>query len=146
MADIAGKMAVNKEHHVAAAALLQAFFACCANSELCKGFLLKQHARCAEYADGTSATATGGELRPWKSHTTFMGLEGQLPAQLTFAACLTCLVSEEATHLLQSGSNMDSLAGPTTVRAAWNLIHEDLYKALCAALEVLPDMYFADCL
>ena len=146
MADIAGKMVVNKEHHVAAAALLQALFACCANDGLCKGFLVRQHARCVEYANGTNRTAAGGELRHWKSHTIFMGLEGQLPAQLTFAACLTCLVSEEATHQLQSGRNMDSLAGPGTVRAAWSLIAEDLYKALRAALEVLPDTYFADCL
>ena len=144
MADNAGKMAVNKEHHVAAAALLKAFFACCASDGLCKGFLVRQLARCVEYA--TNATADGCELRPWKSHSIFMGLEGQLPAQLTFAACLTCLCSEEATHLLQSGRNMDSLAGPTTVRAAWNLIAEDLYKALRTALEVLSDMYFAHCM
>ena len=138
MADIAGKMVVNKEHHVAAAALLQALFACCANDGLCKGFLVRQHARC--------VAAAGGELRHWKSHTIFMGLEGQLPAQLTFAACLTCLVSEEATHQLQSGRNMDQLSGPSTVRAAWSLIAEDLFKALHTALEVLSDMYFADCL
>ena len=55
MADIAGKMAVNKEH-VAAAALLRAFFACCANDELCKGFLVRQHATGVVYANSTNSS------------------------------------------------------------------------------------------
>ena len=145
MANIAGKMAVNKEH-VAAAALLRAFFACCANDELCKGFLVRLHARCVESANSTNTTAAGGELGPWKVHAIYAGLEGQLFAQLTFAACLTCLCCEEAVQQLQSGCDMDKAAGPSTVRAAWTTIAEDLYKALRTALEVLPHIYFTDCL
>ena len=145
MADVAGKMAVNKEH-VAAAALLRAFFACCANDELCKGFLVRQHARCVEYASSTTTTATDGQIGPWKLHAIFAGLEGQLFAQLTFAACLTCLCCEEVMQQLNLGCDMAPLqaAGPSTLRAAWTTIAEDLYKALRTALEVLFDMYFAD--
>lgn len=130
--DVADKRACQES----AATVLNAIFAAFDNDDHCKCFLLEQHI---QYTFTNSAATDPDKLGTMDLHALYNALKGHLPAQLTFAACLTRLCLVEIGQQLQMGKSHElaDTAMPLAVKAIHSNFFRDVYNAIRAALEVL---------
>lgn len=132
----ADDMAANRACHESAAKVLNTIFAAFDNDDHCKCFLLEQHM---QYTFTNSAATDPDKVATVDLHALFSALEGHLPAQLTFAACLTRLCIVEIGHQLQMGKSHElaDTAAPLAAKVIHSNFFRDVYLAIRAALEVL---------
>ncbi|DBA97090.1 TPA: hypothetical protein ACH3X1_014860 [Trebouxia sp. C0004] len=129
-------MAANRACHESAASVLDVIFAAFDNDDHCKCFLLEQHI---QYTFTNSTATDPDKAATVDLHFLFNALEGHLPAQLTFAACLTRLCLVDIGHQLQPGKphELTDTAAPLAAKAIHSNFFRDVYIAIRAALEVL---------
>ena len=137
----ADDMAANKACHESAAKVLNAIFAAYDNDVLCKCFLVEQHL---QYTFTNGAATDPDKAATVNLHALFNALEGHLPAQLTFAACLTRLCLVEIGNQLHLGKSHElaNTAAPLAAKALLSNFFKDVYMAIRAALEVLTQIFW----
>ncbi len=135
----ADDMAANRACHESSAKVLNAIFAAFDNDDHCKCFLLEQHI---QYTFHNSAATDPDKAATVDLHALFNALEGHLPAQLAFAACLTRLCLVEIGHQLQMGKSHElaDTAAPLVTKVIHSNFFRDVYVAIRAALEVLTQI------
>lgn len=144
----ADDMAANKACHESAAQVLNVIFAAFDNDDICKCCLLEQHI---QYTFNNSAATDPDKPAAMDLRALFNALEGHLPAQLTFAACLIRLCLVEIGHQLQVGKSHElaDTAAPLAARALCSnngTFLRDMYLAIRAAVEVLTRTDTDSCL